>query len=105
METLPEEIKTLRRRVRDLVAISALPAVWIGYDPPHIAESLADVLLSALRADFIYIRVGGRSDEVPIEVTRTKQWAETGDQAQEIAAAVAPWLKFNASDSSPSIPN
>ena len=105
MEPLSDENKTLRRRVRDLVAISALPAVWVGYDPPGIAESLADVLLSALRADFIYIRVRGRSDEAPIEVTRTNQRAEAGDQAQEIAAAVAPWLKFNASDPPPSIKN
>ena len=105
METLSDEIKTLRRRVRDLVAISALPAVWIGYDPPRIAESLADVLLSALRADFIYIRVRGRSDEAPIEVARTKQRADAADQAQEIAAAVAPWLKSNTSNPPPSIPN
>ena len=105
METLSDETKTLRRRVRDLVAISALPAVWIGYDPPRIAESLADVLLSALRADFIYIRVRGRSDEAPIEVARTKQRADAADQAQEIAAAVAPWLKSNTSNPPPSIPN
>ncbi len=105
METISDETKTLRRCVRDLVAISALPAVWTGYDPPHIAESLAEVLMSALRADFIYIRVRGRSDEAPIEVTRTNDRAGAADQAQEIAAAVAPWLEFNASDPHPSIPN
>src|ERR1041384_358198 len=105
METLSDEIRTLRRRVRDLVAISALPAVWIGYDPPHIAESLADVLLSALRADFIYIRVRGHSDEEPIEVIRPKQGADAADHTREIAAAVAPWLKSNASDPPLSIPN
>ncbi len=105
METLTEEIKTLRRRVRDLVAISALPAVWIGYDPPHIAESLADVLLSALRADFIYIRIRGHSDEAPIEVIRPKQGVDASDHTREIAAAVAPWLKSKASDPPLSIPN
>ena len=105
METLSDENKTLRRCVRDLVAISALSAVWTGYDPPRIAESLADVLLSALRAEFIYIRVKGRSDEAPIEVIHPKQRVETADQTQQIAAAVAPWLGFNASDQPPSIPN
>ncbi|HEX5731572.1 MAG TPA: GAF domain-containing protein [Blastocatellia bacterium] len=104
METLSDENITLRRCIRDLVAISALPAAWIGYDPPRIAESLADVLLSALRADFIYVRVRGHSEEAPIEVTRTKERAAAG-QAEEIAAAVAPWLRLNASDPSPSIPN
>jgi PAS domain S-box-containing protein len=105
MEPLSDETKTLRRRVRDLVALSALPAVWVGYDPPRIAESLADVLLSALRADFIYIRVRSHSDEAPIEVARTKQRADAADLAQEIAAAVAPWLKSNTSNPPPSIPN
>ena len=105
MKTLSDETKTLRRCVRDLVAISALPAVWMDYDPPRVAESLADVLLSALRADFIYIRVRGRPDEAPVEVTRTTQRVGAADQAQEIATAVAPWLKLTASDPLPSIPN
>ncbi|MFP5264045.1 MAG: GAF domain-containing protein [Blastocatellia bacterium] len=105
METLSDENKILRRCVRDLVAISALSAVWTGYDPPRIAESLSDVLLSALRAEFIYIRLKGHSNEAPIEVIHPKQRVETADQPQQIAAAVAPWLGFNASDQPPSIPN
>jgi PAS domain S-box-containing protein len=105
IDSLSDENKNLRRCVRDLVAISALSAVWTGYDPPRIAESLADVLLSALRAEFIYIRVRSRSDEAPIEVVHPKQRMGSADQVQQIATAVAPWLGFNASGPSPSIQN
>jgi hypothetical protein len=31
------EVQRLRRCIRDLVALSALPAVWIGHDPGRIA--------------------------------------------------------------------
>lgn len=105
MEQLPDETQRLRRCVRDLVALSALPAIWISYDPPRIAESLADALLSALRADFIYIWVKGQSGEAPIEVARTRQWMDTADRAQAIGAAVAPLLKLDSSGPAPSIPN
>jgi GAF domain-containing protein len=40
-EAIPEASR-LRRCVRDLVALSTLPALWAGRDPAHIAESLAD---------------------------------------------------------------
>ena len=41
MEKGVGEIRTLRRTMRDLVALSALPAVWGGYGPLQIAEGLA----------------------------------------------------------------
>jgi hypothetical protein len=33
-ETLSDDLRDLRRCVRDIVALSALPAVWIGYAEP-----------------------------------------------------------------------
>ena len=30
--------------MRDLVALSALPTVWVGYQPRQVAEGLADAL-------------------------------------------------------------
>ena len=46
--------------MRDLVALSTLPAVWAGYAPEGIAESLADILLDTLSLDLVYVRVRGR---------------------------------------------
>ena len=54
-ETSTCEVQQLRRGIRDLVALSALPAVWVGYDPRRIAESLADALLHMLHLDFVYL--------------------------------------------------
>jgi len=48
VENAIEENRRLRRTMRDLVALSTLPAVWTGLDPKGIARSLADVLLHAL---------------------------------------------------------
>src|ERR1043166_3101201 len=42
----------LRRCVRDLVALSSLPALWIKADPSQIAESVGLLAVSVLDADF-----------------------------------------------------
>ena len=57
MEKGADGNRTLRRTMRDLVALSALPVVWAGYPPLQIAEGLADVLLSTLRLDLVYLRL------------------------------------------------
>jgi len=51
------QTKELRRELRDLVALSAIPAAWISYDPNHLAESVVDLLMSALRLDVAGIRL------------------------------------------------
>ncbi|MEA2723733.1 MAG: hypothetical protein QOH59_1504 [Gemmatimonadales bacterium] len=47
----------LRACIRDLVALSAMPSWWIGRSPDAIAESVRDLLLSALHVDAAYVRV------------------------------------------------
>ena len=54
-----EENRRLRRTMRDLVALSTLPAVWTGLGPDGIARSLADVLLNTLSLDLVYVRLAG----------------------------------------------
>ena len=65
-----EENRRLRRTMRDLVALSTLPAVWVGLGPEGIARSLADVLRDALSLDLIYIRLAGPNGEHAAEVVR-----------------------------------
>ena len=38
----------LRKALRDLVALSIVPAAWVGREPPAIAAGLADVHRSLL---------------------------------------------------------
>jgi signal transduction histidine kinase len=47
----------LRRNLRDLVALTALPAIWLGQSPQAIVESFTDALLRTLRVDFVYARL------------------------------------------------
>src|SRR5216684_3002267 len=105
MEPVSDETRTLRRTMRDLVAFSALPAVWAGYQPPQVAEGLADVLLSTLRLDMVYLRLRGQTDEQEIEVARTAGRPTTTDQTRGIGRALAPWLAGATTDSAPFIPN
>src|SRR5713101_4393216 len=105
MEPVSNESRTLRRTMRDLVALSALPAVWAGYQPRQVAEGLANVLLSTLRLDLVYLRLRAQTDGQGIEVARTAGGSTPTDQTQDIGRALAPWLNGAGIDSAPLLPN
>ncbi len=92
-ETATREVQQLRRCIRDLVALSAFPAVWVGYDPRQIAESLADGLRHMLNLDLIYLAVRDRADGIGVEVARTPQGPAPADRVQEIRRVLDSWLK------------
>jgi two-component system sensor histidine kinase/response regulator len=92
-ETGTGEVQQLRRCIRDLVALSAFPAVCVGYGPLRIAESLADVLRHMLNLDFIYLAVGRGADGVPVEVAHTSRGPAPPDRVQVVRTALDPWLR------------
>src|ERR1041384_7602081 len=51
------EVLSLRRTLRDVVALSALPSIWVDYDLPRSLQNLTDVLRAALRAYTVCVRV------------------------------------------------
>ena len=105
MDLVPGETQLLRSTMRDLVALSALPTVWAGYQPRQVAEGLTDVLLAMLRLDLIYIRLSGQAEGQEIEVARAAGRPATPDQARDIGRALAPWLGGGSADPAPSFPN
>src|SRR5438477_4386724 len=105
MEPVSDETRTLRRTMRELVALSALPAVWAGYRPLQVAEGLADVLLSTLRLDLVYIRLPGQTGGQEIEVARAAGGSIPTDQTRDIGRALAPWLDGVGTDPVPLLPN
>src|SRR4051794_20885233 len=105
MDTTLDESRKIRRTVRDLVALSTLPAVWVGYHPPQIAESLADLLLDSLSLDFIYLRLWGEASGPVAEVARTGRRPASAGQARDVGGALVPWLGQLATGSVKSIPN
>src|SRR5882724_9982673 len=57
--------------MRDLLALSALPAILKSYDPHQIADSVAAALVSMLDSEFVYISLPGKGDYPAIEIART----------------------------------
>jgi PAS domain S-box-containing protein len=98
-----EEIRRLRRTMRDLVALSTLPAVWIGLGPDGIVRSLADVLLNTLSLDLIYVRLAGLTGEGVVEVVRCKQGQDAADH-EAVRAALAPLLRSDRAEPPAAIP-
>jgi two-component system, sensor histidine kinase and response regulator len=104
-DTATREVQQLRRCIRDLVALSAFPAVWVGYDPRQIAESLADGLRHMLNLDLIYLAVRDRADGIGVEVARTLEGPAPADRVQEIRRVLETWLKADPPGLPPSIPD
>jgi PAS domain S-box-containing protein len=70
MEQLSDP-QELRRCIRDLVALSTLPAIWNTYDSGQISDSIAAALVSMLSADFVHVALPGWREAPGIELTRT----------------------------------
>src|SRR3954453_2292927 len=68
------EILGLRTALRDLVALSALPAAWVGRGPPAVAAGLADALVELLQLDFASVRLCDPSGVGAVDVTRGNAW-------------------------------
>jgi signal transduction histidine kinase len=65
---MADENLRLRAALRDLVALSTIPAGWIGIAPRTIAAGLADILSGSLGFDFALVRlldpIGGETIDV-----------------------------------------
>ena len=70
----PGELRRLRTALRDLVALSTIPAAWVGREPSTIAAGLADVLVGSLRVDFAFVRLCDPDGGAAVEVTRGDAW-------------------------------
>ena len=70
----------LRRCFRDLVSLSSLPAIWIKADARQIADSLAQLAVSILDAEFACIFL--RDPELQIVHCHERSVARPLDLAQ-----------------------
>src|SRR5580704_11121088 len=68
------EVVRLRATIRDLLALSAIPEVWVGREPPALATELADLLIESLRLDFAFVRLCGPGMRQTAEATRGAAW-------------------------------
>jgi PAS domain S-box-containing protein len=68
------EILALRRVLTDLVALSAIPTVWVGIEPAAVAAGLADTLIRLLQLDFVFVRLCVPNVIGAVDVTRGNIW-------------------------------
>jgi signal transduction histidine kinase len=64
----------LQAVLRDLVALAAIPAAWVGREPPAVATGLADALVELLQLDFAYVRLSDPDGARAVDVTRGSAW-------------------------------
>jgi signal transduction histidine kinase len=81
------DVLRLREGLRDLVALSAIPAVWIGSEPPAVAAGLADVLVGLLRLDFAFVRLSDPGGAGAVEVTRGSAWRSFPEWLEGLATS------------------
>ena len=69
------EALRLKRVLRDLVALSTIPAAWVGRTPTAIAAGLADVIFKLLDLDFVFVRLRDPEGGASVEATLGNAWA------------------------------
>ena len=89
--TGPDDIAELRRCIRDLAAINALPLLWVGQNAREVVNGFLDALLTALRLDFAYSRINDPEDGPVIEASRVNGM-NSAAVADEIGRALMPLL-------------
>jgi signal transduction histidine kinase/PAS domain-containing protein len=68
------EILRLRAVLRDLVALSTIPATWVGREPSAVAAGVADALIGLLQVDFAFVRLCDPGGAGAVDVTRGNAW-------------------------------
>ena len=79
------EVLRLRATVRDLLALSSIPEVWGGREPPAIAAELADVMIQSLQLDFAFVRL---CDPTGFEAVEVKLSTAISQPAQRSAPLI-----------------
>ena len=85
------EVLRLRRVLRDVVALSAMPAAWIGCEPPAVASGLADTLVGLLHLDFVFVLLSDHGGAGAVEVTRGSPWTGFPEWLEGRLATSAPF--------------
>jgi signal transduction histidine kinase len=81
------ELLRLQTALRDLVALSAIPAAWTGKEPPAVAAGLADALVALLQLDFAFVRLSYPDRAGAIDAARGIPWKRFPEWLEDHAAA------------------
>ena len=79
------------RCLRDIVALSTLPALWLGADTVRMAESLAAALYTTLGADFVYVCL--EESPAPIAVAQVDRYRTDAALAASVGPSIIAWAR------------
>lgn len=99
-----DDLVEANRCIRDLIALSAAPALWVGRDTLQLATGLADVLYGMLRPMLVYVGIKEGPHEVK-EVIRDANGTRHYADARELSRLFAPWFKSSEASESRVIMN
>jgi PAS domain S-box-containing protein len=84
--------------LRDVVALSTLPAIWTGAEPLRIAESLAASLYTMLDPEFVYVSFGLTSSFPQVAIAQTGRYETDEVLAEQIGPTVLDWSRAHDPD-------
>lgn len=70
LTSLQQELRDLKRALRDLVALSIAPAAWVGRERRDVASGLLELLFSSLLLDAAYVRLDADGNEPECELLK-----------------------------------
>lgn len=86
------ELEASNLRLRDIISLSTLPALWVGAGTLRVAESLAAALATTLRAQLVLVVLKERAGAGPVLVAQTDRYKSDHALARDLGDVVADWL-------------
>jgi PAS domain S-box-containing protein len=90
---LQQELRHLKRAMRDLVALSMMPAAWVGRGPRDVATGLLELLFSTLRLDAGYVCVDAIAGEPACDLLQAPDRPEFAEWIEENKPRLRPIKK------------
>jgi len=86
------------RLLRDVVALSTLPALWFQAEPTRVAESLAEALFSMVSPEFVYVCLNDCGEQQPAISAQVGRSRGSGALAEELASTWLDWASVHDPD-------
>lgn len=83
----------LKNCLRDVVALSTLPAVWLGADGLRLAENVAASLYTAVQPEFLFVLLSGESGAPPVCVAQTGRYETSAALAKRLQEVLPDWAR------------
>ncbi|HLG99126.1 MAG TPA: PAS domain-containing protein [Bryobacteraceae bacterium] len=92
-EAQENDAQSLHRCLRDIVALSTLPAIWSNASSARIAESLAGSLFTMLVPEFVFVCLTGSTQTPPVSVAQTGRSETSPAVAEQVGPRIMEWAR------------